>query len=110
MQINKTNTTNRPIKKFQAGAVSATIWENQDKSDPQVFYRTVSFDRTYKDKGGSWKTTNSLRTADLPKAQIVLKKAYEFLILKEDGEQYSAHAENPRDAKGYAPMMASQIN
>lgn len=102
--------TNKPIKKFQAGAVSATIWENQDKSDPRISYRTVSFDRVYKDKSGSWKTTNSLRTADLPKAQIVLKKAYEFLVLKEGVENKSKVFEIMKGVKENAAAIAQQYN
>lgn len=76
----------KPVKKFQAGAITATIWENVDHHDPQKTYHSVSFDRTYKDRKGNWKQTNSLRTADLPKAVIVLKKAYEFLVLKDFAE------------------------
>ncbi len=79
----------QPIKKFQAGAVTAPIWENPDTQDPTKTYKTVSFDRTYKDKQGNWKKANSLRTTDLPKAVIVLKKAYEFLVLKNYPENSS---------------------
>ena len=75
--------TNKPIKKFKAGAISATIWENQaqNKQGEEVTYNSVSFDRTYKDANGEWQKTNSLRTSDLPKAALVLNKAYEFLAL-----------------------------
>ena len=79
----------QPLKKFQAGAVTATIWENKDHQDPTKTYKTVSFDRNYKDKQGNWKKANSLRTTDLPKAVIVLKKAYEFLVLKNYTENSS---------------------
>ena len=74
---------NTPIKKFKAGAISATIWENQSKNKQgeSISYNSVSFDRTYKDANGEWQKTNSLRTADLPKAMLVLNKAYEFLAL-----------------------------
>jgi len=71
----------RPEKKFRAGAVTATIWKNQTEDNKE--YSTVSFERSYKDKNGEWKTTNSLRVNDLPKAAMVLNKAYEFLALNE---------------------------
>jgi len=74
---------NTPIKKFKAGAISATIWENQTKNNKgeTISYKSVSFERNYKDASGEWQTTNSLRIADLPKAVLVLNKAYEFLAL-----------------------------
>ncbi|MBW2990175.1 hypothetical protein KY348_00550 [Candidatus Woesearchaeota archaeon] len=79
----KTASGNLPVKKFKAGAISATIWENQaqNKQGEEVTYNSVSFDRTYKDANGEWQKTNSLRTSDLPKAALVLNKAYEFLAL-----------------------------
>lgn len=100
-QINQTNQTyptpqafpayaaglepkNQPEKKFRAGAVSATVWKNAGKgtqSNEQFEYRSVSFERSYKDPQGNWKTTNSLRINDLPKALLVLEKAYEFIAL-----------------------------
>lgn len=75
-----------PEKKFKAGAISATIWLNhgQDNEGKETSFRTVSFERNYLDKEGNWKSTNNLRTADLPKAILVLSKAYEYLALKEE--------------------------
>ena len=70
---------NKPEKKFRAGAVTATIWKNQTEDNKE--YSTVSFERSYKDKNGEWKTTNSLRVNDLPKAAMVISKAYEFLAM-----------------------------
>lgn len=77
---------NKPKKKFNAGAISATIWENQGVSKSAgtpVSYNTISLQRGYKDKEGNWKSTNSLRVADIPKAILVLQKAYEELTLRE---------------------------
>jgi len=75
---------NTPKKTFRAGAISATVWNNStDKNGETVEYSTVTFERSYKDADGSWKTTNSLRVNDLPKASLVLNKAYEHLALLE---------------------------
>ena len=71
----------KPAKKFRAGAVTATIWKNHTEDEKE--YSTVSFERCYKDKNGEWKTSNSLRVNDLPKAAMVLNKAYEFLAMNE---------------------------
>lgn len=78
-------TGNMPEKKFRAGAVSATVWLNhgQRQSGEETEYRTISFERSYTDKDGKWQSSNSLRVNDLPKAQVVLNRAYEYLVFKE---------------------------
>lgn len=70
-----------PIKKFSAGGVQVAIWENKSKEGRQ--FSTVSIDRRYKDTDDEWKSTNSLKMNDLPKAILALQKAYEYLALKE---------------------------
>ena len=78
------NSKNLPEKKIRSGAISATIWQNeQDTPTGRVVYRTVSFERSYKDKDGKWQATNKLRSSDLPRAVLVLNKAYEYLSLGE---------------------------
>ena len=76
---------NAPEKKFSTGALVATVWQNQGtgKSGEDISYRTVSFQRRYKDPSGEWKSTSTLRVNDLPKASLVLQKAYEYLVMKE---------------------------
>lgn len=82
-QENKTG--NQPEKKFRAGAISATVWLNngQNKEGQQTEYRTISLERGYKDKAGAWKSTNSFRVNDLPRAALVMNEAYKYLVLKE---------------------------
>jgi hypothetical protein len=74
---------NIPEKRFTTGVVNATVWLNQGKNEKgeAMNFRTVSFSRRYADKDGKWKSTNSLRVSDLPKAALVLKKAFEYLTL-----------------------------
>ena len=76
---------NIPEKKFSTGAVTATVWQNAGKSrtGEAVSYRTFSFQRRYNYKNGVWQSANSLRINDLPKATLVLRKAYEYLVLRE---------------------------
>ncbi len=79
---------NLPQKKFRAGAISVTIWENAALKDGiNSVYNTISIERVYKDKNNSWQTTNSFRTNDLPKAALMLGKAYESLILQEKSSE-----------------------
>jgi hypothetical protein len=77
-----------PETKFRSGAIAATIWSNEAIRDgKKVEYKTVSFERSYKDKNDQWQSTNSLRTADIPKAILVLTKAYEHLALNADEDE-----------------------
>ncbi len=71
---------NSPEATFTAGAIVATIWKNQKVfNGRQTIFNTVSLERRYM-KDGSWQTTTNFRTADLPKANLVLNKAYEYLL------------------------------
>lgn len=74
---------NLPEKKFRAGAISATVWANEAKTKEgkTLNYKTVSFDRRYKDHKDEWQSTHTLRMNDLPKAKLVLDKAFEYLAL-----------------------------
>ena len=79
---------NSPEKRFSCGPITATVWKNNGKTkagDP-VDFRTVSFQLSYKDKAGEWKSSSSLRANDIPKAQLALGEAYKFLVLKDNGE------------------------
>lgn len=67
----------QPEISFKAGSITAAVWVNNvGKGD---FY-TISLKRDYKEND-EWKTTNSLRVNDLPKARVVLEKAYEFAVM-----------------------------
>ena len=83
--MQQSETVNTPEKKFSTGVISATIWKNSgtSKKGEEVEFRTISLQRRYTDEKGEWKSTSSLRINDLPKASLVLNKAYEYLVLKE---------------------------
>jgi len=73
-----------PEKKIRAGAISATIWKNSGKKadGAESIFSTISIERSYVDKAGAWKTTNSFRLGDLPKLALVAQKAYEYVLFK----------------------------
>ena len=87
-------TKNVPEKKFSTGVISATVWQNQGRgrNGEAVSFRTVSFQRSYKDKNGVWQNSSSLRVNDLPKASLVLQKAYEYAVLREAQNGVSDYA------------------
>jgi hypothetical protein len=77
---------NTPQKKFSTGAISATVWKNegQSREGKPTTFNTITLQRRYMDKNeGIWKSTTSMRLNDLPKAALVLNKAYEYLVLRE---------------------------
>lgn len=77
---------NSPEKKFRAAPITATIWVNEVKGrDGELrSFRTISLERSYKDKNDIWQNTTSLRVNDLPKAVLVLNKAYEYVSVREE--------------------------
>ena len=87
--MNQTNVEqksgNYPEKKYRAGAISATVWKNlgHKSNGEEIEFKTISVERNYQDKEGTWKATNSMRVNDLPKLQVVLQKTYEYLVLAE---------------------------
>lgn len=82
----KQESGNIPEKKFSTGSLVATVWQNQgkNKDGTDVAYRTVSFQRRYIDDKGEWQSTSSLRVNDLPKASLILQKAFEYVVMKEE--------------------------
>ncbi len=80
------NKGNVPEKRFSTGAIRATIWKNSgvSKKGDSVEFNTITLQRSYKDKEGNWQSTANLRINDLPKASLVLQKAYEYLILRDN--------------------------
>jgi hypothetical protein len=79
--------SNKPEKIFQHGALKAAIFANEHEKDGQSFtVRRISFQRLYRDKEGMLKTTTSLEVNDLPKAILVLQKAFDYLTVKHEPE------------------------
>lgn len=80
----------KPEKKFQAGAIEASIFENEVSQNGKNFkIKKVAFQKRYKSSDGSWKSTGSLDISDLPKAILTLSKAYEYLVLNSESAERS---------------------
>ena len=75
----------KPEKRFLCGAIEASIFENDVQHNGQnVKIKKVSFQKRYKSPQKGWQTTYSLDINDIPKAILVLSKAYEFLVMNTD--------------------------
>jgi len=73
----------KPEQTFRSGTICASVWDNEVERDGEVrAFKSISFDRRYKDKDGEWQSTNSLRVSDIPRAIMVLGKAFEHLSLR----------------------------
>ena len=81
-------------KRITSGAVSATIWQNELKlkTGESAVFKTITLQRSYKDKDNKWQHTSSMRLNDLPKAALVLNKAYEYLVIREQNSFSSEEA------------------
>lgn len=71
----------QPIKKYQVGQIQASVWKNASKEGSE--FLSVSLQKRYKDEKGQWQSSSSFKPGDLPKAVLVLQKAYEFVSLNE---------------------------
>ena len=86
---NMINGNAKPVKKFVAGTIQVAIWRNTlpvGVGNDGVLM-TVALERRYKDRENHWQSSGSLRVNDVPKAVLLLTKAYEFLTTSvEDGD------------------------
>jgi len=84
------NKSNKPEKTFSTGAIQVTVWKNQgtSKEGTKTDFRTVNIQRRYADKTGEWKTTSTLRINDLPRASLVLNKAFEYIVMKGQDSEF----------------------
>ena len=71
---------NKPVKSFKAGGVKASVFENPNTyNGKQTTIFRVVIDKSYKDSNDQWQSTNSFSANnELPKAILVMQKAYEF--------------------------------
>jgi hypothetical protein len=91
---NMTMTTNsKPVKVFRLKGLSASIFANQSKSkDSKTPFYKVSLQRTFKD-GDDFKSTTSLGRDDLPVADLLLKKAWVFILEAEHEDRKESSKE-----------------
>ena len=73
---------------FRHGTCSAAVFENEYQRGSDSFsIKSVAFQHRYRDKNGDWQNGNSLRANDIPKAVLVLNKAYEYVTSNQKEEE-----------------------
>ncbi len=72
----------KPVEKFQAGQVSAALWENEitTANGQKTTILKASVQRRYKGKDGTWKSSTSFSRNEIPLAVYCLQKAFEKII------------------------------
>lgn len=65
---------------FKHGRCCAAIFAKEiRRGDKKFLVRNVSFQKHYRDRNGEWQSTSTLDVNDIPKAVLVLSKAYDYL-------------------------------
>ena len=83
----------KPEQRFKCGALEAAVFENEiSKGGAKAKIKKVSFQKRYKAADGEWKSTTSLDANDIPKAVLVLNKAYEYLLMGNGADEEPAEA------------------
>jgi len=77
MSKSATKNPNSPVFTQRRKGVSVSVFENESQ-EGKKFYKSV-LQRTYRE-GEEFKTTSSLSRDDLPVAELLLRKAYEFIL------------------------------
>lgn len=77
---------NSPVQVFRAKGVKVSVFQNS--SDANVWHK-VTIQKIYKE-GEQWKTTASLGRDDLPVAQMLIGRAWEFILELETGSREPA--------------------
>jgi len=70
----------KPVSVFRRRGVKVSVFENHERQN--TWYK-VSVQKIYRDVQEQWKTTTSLGRDDLPIAQLLLGKAWEFILDQE---------------------------
>lgn len=75
-----TTMSNKPVRVFRRRGVKVAVFRNE--SGEHTFHK-VAVQKIYREDGGEWKTTNSLGRDDLPLAQMLIGRAWEFILDEE---------------------------
>jgi hypothetical protein len=73
----------KPIKKFSAGLITASVFENEyeNKEKKKISILSVQLQRAYK-KDDEWQYTSQYSRDEIPKAIFCLQMAYEYILTK----------------------------
>ena len=91
----------KPEKTYRARGCQASIFMNEvTVNGEKRKIPSIDFHVNYKDKEGNWKSTHKLGVSDIPNAIAVLRKVYEELVIKSDGQIQKSTAQPEVEATG----------
>jgi hypothetical protein len=77
------DTTTKPVNVFHDRGLSVAVFANKATvRDREMTFFDTSIERTYKD-GEGFKKTHTLGKDDLPRAQLLLAQAWEWIVNQE---------------------------
>ena len=83
-----TETKQGPVKTFKAGAISASVWENEvDRDGRRVVRYSVTIEKRYRNRADEWQTSHTYFANDIPRLRLVLAKAYEYMAMRRDAQE-----------------------
>lgn len=88
--MTNSTTTTKPVRVFRLRGLSARVFRNyaKDENNKAPFFK-VSLQKVYRD-GEEFKTTTSLSRDDLPVADMLLKRAWSYILLTEEKQKKTA--------------------
>jgi len=82
------------LKTIAAGSCRAAIWENEIRvNGSSKKMLKASVERRYKDKDGSWKSSQSFGRNEIPLAVYCLEKAFEAIVSEETAQNGNGSGE-----------------
>lgn len=83
---------NPPDVVYRSGGVSVAVWKNETLQNGRTVPQfSVRIQKRFKDaESGEWKTTDYFFPEDLPRLELVVREAYRYVALKENGQDNAA--------------------
>ena len=80
----------KPTKRFSRGRCSVSIFFNEaHKEGETIKIPKAVFQKRFRDKDGTWRSTTSLNVSDIPKAILCLNAAFDFLTISPSPDDHS---------------------
>lgn len=83
---------NSPVQVFRAKGVKVSVFQNSSEAN---IWHKITIQKIYREEGGAWKTTASLGRDDLPVAQMLIGRAWQFVLDAETKQPDAAEEATP---------------
>ena len=74
----------KPAKTFRSGKISVSIWKDEVNKDGHTVVRhSIRLQKQFQNDNDDWIDTDYYFPDELPRVEALMRKAYEFLVIKE---------------------------